>query len=148
MRLIWPVTNRPLSPLFYGEKSKGTVTLSRRGFSFPLLWTDSAWRLTGTVTDEENLFQARHRLLRPPNNDSISDGGAVFEHVSMDSFKTCETTSFQWSRHHRTHRRPRHERCTIQELWRQAIISLSGFFRAVNFHVIILMSVLRSSISI
>lgn len=54
--LVGTVANCPLRSLFDSEEPKLAVTLARRRLPFPIFRAYPAWRLSSTVTYEENLL--------------------------------------------------------------------------------------------
>lgn len=62
----------------------------------------------------------------------------------MDRFKTCVTAAFRRRRHHGAHWCPRHKRRSLNQLWREAVISLSRFILAIDLHFTIVLIVGRN----
>ena len=73
MDLIGAVADCPLCSLFNSKEAELTVALPRRCLAFPLLGAHTTRGFSSAVTDEEDLFQTRNRLLRSPNHYSISN---------------------------------------------------------------------------
>lgn len=94
MRRVRPVADSPLSSLLNSKEAKGTVAFSRRCLTFSELGADSAWWLAGPVTDEQDLFQAWHRLLGSSDDDGIANRGAVAQDGLLNSLERGITAAF------------------------------------------------------
>lgn len=94
MRRVRPVADSPLSSLLNGKEAKGTIAFSRRCLTFSELGADPAWWLAGPVTNEQDLFQAWHRLLGSSDDDGIANGGAVAQDGLLNRFERGITAAF------------------------------------------------------
>lgn len=94
MRRIRPITNSPLSPLLNSKEAKGAVAFSRRCLTFSELGANPAWWLASPVTDEQDFFQAWHRLLGSSDDDGIANRGAVAQDGLLNGLERGITAAF------------------------------------------------------
>lgn len=94
MRRVRPVADSPLGSLLNGKEAKGTVAFSRRCLTFSELGADPAWWLTGPVTDEQDLFQAWHRLLGSSDDDGIANRSAVAQDCLLNRLERGIAAAF------------------------------------------------------